>query len=43
MRKYWTSDYAVNKDREGIVYQFADGKELEISLTEYLRDNPGKT
>ena len=43
MRRYWTSDYAVNKDREGIVYQFADGKELEISLTEYLRDNPGKT
>ena len=43
MRRYWTSDYAVNKDREGIVYQFADGKELEISLAEYLRDNPGKT
>lgn len=43
MRKYWTSDYAVNKDREGIVYQFADGKELEISLTEYLQTNPNRT
>ena len=43
MRKYWTSDYAVNKDREGIVYQFADGSEIEISLTEYLQVNPDKT
>ena len=43
MRKYWTSDYAVNKDRKGIVYQFADGKELEISLTEYLQANPDRT
>lgn len=43
MRKYWTSDYAVNKDREGIVYQFADGKEVEISLAEYLQTNPGRT
>lgn len=43
MRKYWTSDYAVNKKREGIIYQFADGSEIEISLTEYLQDNPDKT
>lgn len=43
MRKYWTSDYAVNKDREGIVYQFADGSEIEISLAEYLQVNPDKT
>lgn len=43
MRKYWTSDYAVNKDREGIVYQFADGSEIEISLMEYLQVNPDKT
>lgn len=43
MRNYWTSDYAVNKKREGIVYQFADGVETEISLTDYLRANPGKT
>ena len=43
MRKYWTSDYAVNKDRKGIVYQFADGSEIEISLAEYLQVNPDKT
>lgn len=43
MRKYWTSDYAVNKGREGIVYQFADGSETEISLAEYLQVNPDKT
>lgn len=43
MRNYWTSDYAVNKDRKGIVYQFADGGEMEITLTEYLQANPGKT
>lgn len=43
MRKYWTSDYAVNKDREGIVYQFADGSEIEITLAEYLQVNPDKT
>lgn len=43
MRKYWTSDYAVNKNREGIVYQFADGNEVEISLEEYLKTNPNKT
>lgn len=43
MRNYWTSDYAVNKDRKGIVYQFADGAEIEISLAEYLQTNPDKT
>lgn len=43
MQKYWTSDYAVNKDCEGIVYQFADGKKVEISLAEYLQTNPDRT
>ncbi|MGL5434597.1 MAG: RNA polymerase sigma factor [Lachnospiraceae bacterium] len=42
MRKYQNSDYAVNKYREGLVYQFADG-EVEISLESYLNDNPDKT
>lgn len=43
MRNYWTSDYAVNKGRGGLVYQFADGSEIEVSLADYLRDNPDKT
>lgn len=43
MRKYWTSDYAINKNREGIVYQFSDGSEMEISLAEYLQFNSDKT
>lgn len=43
MRNYWTSDYAVNKGRGGLVYQFADGSEVEISLADYLQDNPEKT
>ena len=36
------SDYALNKFSEGIVYQFSD-RTLEISLEDFLRDNPGKT
>lgn len=43
MRKYWTSNYAINKNREGIVYQFVDGGEIEITLEEYLLANPDKT
>ena len=42
MRNYWDSDYAVNKNREGIVYQFADG-EKELTLAEYLQSNPDKS
>lgn len=43
MRNYWTNDYAINKNCKGIIYQFADGNEMEITLTEYLQTNPGKT
>lgn len=42
MRKYQDSDYAVNKFSPNIVYRFADGT-VEITLQDYLRDNPGKT
>ncbi len=42
MKNYRKSDYALNKFSEGIVYQFSDGT-VEISLADYLRDNPGKT
>lgn len=42
MRNYKDSDYALNKYSEGIVYKFADGVQ-EITLADYLRDNPGKT
>ena len=42
MRKYQDSDYAVNKYSPHIVYRFADGV-VEVTLQDYLRDNPGKT
>lgn len=42
MSNYQDSDYALNKFSEGIVYRFADGVK-EITLADYLRDNPGKT
>ncbi len=42
MKNYWASDYALNKKSAGIVYWFADGV-VEISLEDYLRENPGKT
>lgn len=42
MRNYKDSDYALNKYSEGIVYKFADGI-VEVTLEDYLRDNPDKT
>ena len=42
MKNYRKSDYALNKFSKGIVYQFSDGT-LEISLADFLRDNPGMT
>lgn len=42
MKNYTDSDYALNKYSEGIVYKFADGVE-EITLEDYLRENPGRT
>ena len=42
MKNYKDSDYALNKYSQGIVYKFADGI-VEITLEDYLRDNPDKT
>ena len=42
MKNYKDSDYAVNKNVSGIVYRFAD-QTVEVTLEDYLRDNPTKT
>ena len=42
MKNYQDSDYAANKNAEGIVYRFANQTE-EITVEDYLRENPGKT
>ena len=42
MRNYKDSDYALNRYSQGIVYKFSDGI-VEITLEDYLRDNPDKT
>lgn len=42
MRNYKDSDYALNRYSQGIVYKFSDGI-VEITLEDYLRDNPNKT
>lgn len=42
MKNYRESDYALNKYSQGIIYKFADGV-VEVTLEDYLRDNPEKT
>ena len=42
MKNYHKSDYALNKYSKGIVYKFADGI-VEVTLEDYLRENPDKT
>lgn len=42
MKNYWASDYALNRKSTGIVYRFADGV-VEITLEDYIRENPDKT
>lgn len=42
MRNYKSSDYAINKYSEGIVYKTAN-QIIEISLDDYLKANPDKT
>lgn len=42
LKNYKDTDYALNKYSKGIVYKFADGI-VEITLEDYLRDNPDKT
>jgi DNA-directed RNA polymerase specialized sigma24 family protein len=42
MNNYKDSDYALNKYSANIVYRFAD-RIHEVTLADYLADNPGKT
>jgi DNA-directed RNA polymerase specialized sigma24 family protein len=43
MKNYRDSDYAMNKYSDSIVYQFADGSRLMVTLKDYLAENPKKT
>jgi len=42
MHEFKKSNFAANKYKEGIVYHFVDGSTVEITLTDYLSDNPDK-
>ncbi len=42
MKNYKDSDYALNKYSGGIVYKFA-GRIVEVTLEDYLSENPSKT
>lgn len=42
MRDYRKSDYAINKYSPNIVYRFHD-EFVEVSLEDYLKENPDKT
>ena len=42
MQNYISSDYALNKYSEGIVYRFADGI-VVVTMADYLAENPDKT
>lgn len=43
MKNFTNNDYALNKvNKEAIVYRFTDGI-AEVTLENYLRENPGKT
>lgn len=42
MKNYKSSDYAINKYSENIVYKTAN-QIIEISLSDYLEANPDKT
>ena len=42
MRDYRKSDYAINKYSPNIVYRFHD-EIVEVSLEDYLKENPDKT
>ena len=42
MKNYAQGDYAINKNAKGIVYPFSTHT-LEVTLEDYLRENPDKT
>ena len=43
MKEYKKSDYAINKNRKGIVYKNADGSILEITFEKIAEGNPNFT
>lgn len=43
MREFQKSNYAVNKFKEGIVYHFLNGERVEVSMDDYLSENPEKS
>ena len=43
MNEYRKSDYAINKNRKGIVYKNADGSILEITFEKIAEGNPNFT
>lgn len=43
MQNYTDSDYARNKNNAGIVYRFADGTSKELSLDDFLAEDPAMT
>lgn len=43
LRDYRKSDYAINKYSPNIVYRFYDDEIIEVSLEDYLKENPDKT
>lgn len=43
MSKYYNSDYAINKNKKGIVYRNNDGSILEITFEKISQRNPNFT
>ena len=43
MSKYYNSDYAINKNKKGIVYRNSDGSILEITFEKISQRNPNFT
>ena len=43
MKNYQGSDYAINKNSDGIVYRFADGTTFTVTLEGFLAENPNLT
>ncbi len=43
MAKYYHSDYALNKKTDSIIYRLADGSLVEITMEDYLSQNPELT
>ena len=42
-KDFYKSNYSINKNRQGIVYKYADGSILEISFENIVESNPSFT